>query len=546
MNTFNLLVVALLLGITAHVASAEVVYGSVSMYKNQLRFSDKLDTASLAFGSFNNSLTDAGFSTLVIESNHLPNRNTGVFKAVGFLEGVLTKKTILTSYNLFQKGLCDDFGTSTCTDLPPAVISFMKKNIKWSRTMIKGQGKFLQGASQWFQQFDGMLEALPTLKDYQLFSLMAAGDFDDLTTVLNKKLVKDIDFYQTNTHCSSSVRLTATDLFVSHVTWDSFSNLPFHIAKRYRVGGSWYSVSASPAHFHSVDDFWRLSSNIVVMETSFNIFNHDIYERVTPESFLNFIRLYSAVTMFPNDAEAIANAIIMYNSGTYNNQYMIIDYNKAVDQNNKLTLLTGAVWISEYIPGFTNVQDVTSLVVNDITSASIAKPGFWPSFNVPYDKTLYRLAGYEAYVHTLPKWMETYWTYYNSSRYNQFMNYMPGVQNYDDYIKLMRRNDFRMPYSYSNGDPAQSLSSRYDLRPSTCKYGHAHDFGAHDIKVVNRAMVMSNDNYGFDYQVSPTRNIGNPGGVLPAFKFNSSNLPFDGCPAEWDFPMQRLDLHLRI
>ncbi len=58
-------------------------------------------------------------------------------------------------------------------------------------------------------------------------------------------------------------------------------------------------------------------------------------------------------------------------AGTYNNQYMVIDYKLA----GSAPFPANTLWIVEQIPGYTHSDDVTA-VLNRL--------GFWPSYNIPF------------------------------------------------------------------------------------------------------------------------------------------------------------------
>ena len=59
------------------------------------------------------------------------------------------------------------------------------------------------------------------------------------------------------------------------------------------------------------------------------------------------------------------------NSGTYNNQWMVIDYKRF--KPSKTLPKNGLLWILEQLPGHIHMEDMTSL----LTSRS-----YWPSYNV--------------------------------------------------------------------------------------------------------------------------------------------------------------------
>ena len=63
------------------------------------------------------------------------------------------------------------------------------------------------------------------------------------------------------------------------------------------------------------------------------------------------------------------------NSGTYNNQWMVVDYKLFKPGMGKLK--PGLLWILEQIPNLVHAEDMTWL---------LEKQSYWPSYNTPYFK----------------------------------------------------------------------------------------------------------------------------------------------------------------
>ena len=87
-----------------------------------------------------------------------------------------------------------------------------------------------------------------------------------------------------------------------------------------------------------------------------------------------------------NSSKEWAENFAKYNSGTYNNQFMILDKNK-VDLVNK-SIEIDAFYIVETLPGLVKINNVSD----------IFKFGYWSSFNVPYDKEIYDLSGLKEVI----------------------------------------------------------------------------------------------------------------------------------------------------
>ena len=68
------------------------------------------------------------------------------------------------------------------------------------------------------------------------------------------------------------------------------------------------------------------------------------------------------------------------NSGTYNNQWMTVDYKLFTPY---APLPPNTLWVSEQLPGFSIMQDQTMVL----------QRGHWPSYNVPFYSETFNRAG---------------------------------------------------------------------------------------------------------------------------------------------------------
>ena len=79
----------------------------------------------------------------------------------------------------------------------------------------------------------------------------------------------------------------------------------------------------------STDDFYILGNGMAMEQTSLNVLNTTIYDELTPKSLMAWQRVRLANTL-GRDAAEWASVFGEDNSGTYNNQYIVIDLNKYV------------------------------------------------------------------------------------------------------------------------------------------------------------------------------------------------------------------------
>lgn len=78
-----------------------------------------------------------------------------------------------------------------------------------------------------------------------------------------------------------------------------------------------------------------------------------------------------------------------YQSGTYNNQWMIFDMNKFKPNEG---IEDGAFYIYESIPGDFRFEDKTE---------TLRSTTYWPSYNIPAIPYIYNISGYPTKVEEL-------------------------------------------------------------------------------------------------------------------------------------------------
>jgi len=207
-----------------------------------------------------------------------------------------------------------------------------------------------------------------------------------------------------------------------------------------------------------------------------------------------------------------AELVAKYNSGTYNNQYMVIDYNKFTPGQD---LPSGTLWVVEQIPGLVESADVTSQL----------ERGYWPSYNVPFFPKIYKLSGYPHYV-IKHGWDQSYQL---APRAKIFRRDQSTVVDLDSFKALLRYNNFKND-PYSEGDPGKSICSRFDLEQVD-----PGAFGCYDTKVTNYKLQK----YLISHAINgPTQSHG-----LPAFQWTSEFNSTDhfGQPQLYDFNFQVMD-----
>ena len=128
-------------------------------------------------------------------------------------------------------------------------------------------------------------------------------------------------------------------------------------------------MSSYTATIISLDDFLTTSSGLATTETTLNIYNSSLYSNLDSSSQLfepvrlGFIdkpksKVFSknlfpifrvmAANRLATNGQEWTNIMSEDNGGTYNNQWMIIDYSK-IQENG--SLYDGTLWVYEQLPG---------------------------------------------------------------------------------------------------------------------------------------------------------------------------------------------------
>ena len=207
-----------------------------------------------------------------------------------------------------------------------------------------------------------------------------------------------------------------------------------------------------------------MNNDIVLLQTTISNLNKALYKRVGPQSLLAWQRVRLANHMAANGSQWF-DVVKRYNSGTYNNQYMVIDLTKVkvgkyVDDD--------ALWVIEQMPGLVVGQDVTSILRN----------GYWASYNRPFFEEIVTLGGYQPIIQKYP-----IFSYDLAPRGKIFRRDAGQVADMKSMKRIMSYNDFRHD-KYSGGKPTNTICARGDLDPDK-----PTSFGCTDIKVTDLEMA---------------------------------------------------------
>lgn len=218
----------------------------------------------------------------------------------------------------------------------------------------------------------------------------------------------------------------------------------------------------------TVDGTRARCTGLVMVQTTNNVFNHTLYDLVTPHSLMAWQRVRVASQMARTGAEW-AETVAAYNSGTYNNQYMVVDLSKFERGKG---VHEGLLVVVEQIPGLVVSGDQTEILMY----------GYWPSYNVPFYREIYERSGYSDMLRRFGAHGSglSGLDYQNAPRAKIFRRDAGGVVDMASLRAIMRYNDYTHD-PYAHGSPYAAICSRGDLA------AHPSPGGCYDSKVCARA-----------------------------------------------------------
>jgi hypothetical protein len=320
-----------------------------------------------------------------------------------------------------------------------------------------------------------------------------------------------------NGHCSALVRLASEnkDLFVGHTTWGDYGKMT-RIFKYYHFDlagantkAKLVGFSSYPGCISSTDSFYMLNSGLVVMDTSLEILNANVYDRVSKNNHVpDFMHIMAANRM----ASSAAHWAVLFsevNSGTGNSQWMIIDYNRFVPSK---PIPDGTLWVLEQVPGITMKKDMTSW---------LRDKGYWASYNRPYFEQTRTMSGHTE----AEKKHGALYSYENGPRASILKKVTPLSEHLMDMRGIMNRNMWQSE-GIPTKSPGHAISARMDLSFSKIPNGGI------DAKVANRCLFRAMQCQAISGPSHDSQKIFKwKGGDVDVMK----GWPHLGLPDTWDF-----------
>ena len=428
--------------------------------------------------------------------------------AMGYLEGVLTYKRIYAAYyNLNNYKYYKNNGI-----MPNSTYEFFQKNLQFMRSMTsknKDIDPYWHEVNNLYMQMRGLHEGYnsmaPASEKIDLVHFQTVVSLGDVDEIANWKKENRPDFSKMNTdelieylalrsHCSAMMKVADdfSDVLFGHNTWTTYNKL-IRIFKEYKytpnsafpIKSKAVTMSSYPGAVNSQDDFYITDANLYVAETTNSVLNLTLFDLLDPNTLMCWIRTMVANRLTDNGYSWI-QIFSKYNSGTYNNQFQILDL-KLIDTTNK-KISPGALYIVEQLPGSCDLEDVTEHL----------KKGYWPSYNTPYIMSVREKSGVIDSIKENPD-LAVSEDYDTCFRAKIFRREQSKVKNIESYKNMIRFNDY-LNDEFSEGKPSYSIASRYDLneKPSC--------FGATDAKFASINEIKTTGNKIVHIISGPTTN----------------------------------------
>ncbi|VDK18842.1 unnamed protein product [Anisakis simplex] len=284
--------------------------------------------------------------------------------AAGVAEGILSRELIYYHFRNTIEDMCKGY-RAYCKKL----YQYVSENLNWIKKTVAQKPKsdlYWRQVNLSFAQVTGIWQGYskrpPIWYKPQInfditpiLMIQLYGDLFDLSNVFDKK--PDPGDVEDSGHCSGFVKISEgnKDMFFSHVAMSGYHTMN-RVLKLYKFGydeeevpGHTISFSGYPAAITSADDFTLTSGGLATLETTFAIYNKTLYKDfVKPVGQLHCWVRTSIANTLAKDARTWTKLFGRYNSGTYNNQWLALDYKKF--QPGEDLPSNDLLWVLEQVP----------------------------------------------------------------------------------------------------------------------------------------------------------------------------------------------------
>lgn len=482
-----------------------------------------------AYALYNDTLPQTGWDVLEVRAGYGPHKrgDRETLYMAGFLEGYLTANRIYPHYrNLVPFFITDSrIGQELNTffnEQDDWVVGQIKANRgdpAWRHVdALHGQMQGLQrGVQKW--ALENNVKPLPKFAFHYLNGI---GDIIDLVNKLSPQQARgfgamtsgDIRRYTLrNGHCSAIIKVTPgfENVLFGHSSWFTYSatsrifkHWDFNL-REVAAAAPKSSFSSYPGFLSSLDDYYLLSSGLVMLQTTIVNYNQNLFDDITPRALLSWQRVRTA-NVLARDGKQWGEILAKHNSGTYNNQYMILNLNKI---ELGVGIHDGALYVVEQMPTLVHSADQTDILRN----------GYWASYNIPFYRSIYELGGYQR----LNDYMGNEYSHQLSSRAKIFRRDQSKIRNVESLKAVLRYNGYKTD-RYTFGNPCNTICCRDDLQPDTGSPVGCYDTKVSDMRMAKKFMTSAVN--------GPTME-----GKLPAFSWSTfDNVKHEGLPTTYKFP----------
>ncbi|XP_026199967.1 putative phospholipase B-like 2 [Anabas testudineus] len=521
----------------------EIRTAVIDKHTGQLSVLEGFQEDFVAWANFTDDIHTSGWSFLEITTGSKYNDSIQAY-AAGAVEAAVTSQLIYKHWMNTLVNYCGPFSSQSgyCDRLK----DFITTNLQYVQEQIEKQ----PSSPYWYQVHLALLQlkgledsyndelSFPTgpfsLNPFGFLLFQLGGDLEDLESYLNKS---SINRPLGSGSCSALIKLLPNnkELLVSHDTWNTYQSM-LRIMKKYifaykvspadndPLPGGTQAFSSYPGTIFSGDDFYILSSGLVTLETTIGNNNPALWRFVQPkETVMEWLRNIVANRLAATGIKW-AEIFSKYNSGTYNNQWMIVDYKHFTP--GKTDTKEGLFVVLEQIPGLIKYTDKTQ---------ELLEKGYWASYNIPYYVDIFNASGCNELVKKFGPWFSLD----QNPRAQIFRRNQTDVTDVDSMVRLMRYNNFMEdPLSKCEGcnPPANgenAISARSDLNPANGTYPFGaleqRSHGGTDMKMTSYEMYRA---YGMVAVSGPTWD------QVPVFQWSTSpykDLIHMGHPDIWAF-----------
>ncbi|XP_072929615.1 putative phospholipase B-like 2 isoform X3 [Epargyreus clarus] len=486
----------------------------------------------VAKATYSNEINKTGWAYLEVHTSADSSDEQQAY-AAGYLEGFLTRDLIWMHWQNMLKGYCYNK-----TEICGLIEEFVDTNEDYIATMIRENpiDPYWYQIKLYYIQIEGLAvgynhattDAYQWLTVRDIIWINMLGDLDDLAMAVS--MPPEVpDGLLFGERCSGLVKLLPdlSNLYTSQVTWNSYQsmlrfqkmyvlNYKVSLQSNEMIPGRKMSFTSYPAFVQSTDDFYIISSGLVAAETTIGNSNRTLYQFIKPQGqILEYARAMVANRLARSGQEWV-EIFRKHNSGTYNNQWYIVDYNKfeARTAKNPGSVQPGLLWVVEQLPGYTEAADLTE---------DLQRTSYFPSYNIARFPAVFNLSGGNERIATFGDWFG----YDTNPRAKIFQKRQAGIRNIRDMFLTLRYNDFKHdplarcacapPYSACN-----AIAARNDLNPANGTYpfralGH-RSHGATDAKTTSATLRHS---YRFLTVAGPPHNLSRG---IPPFAWSEFDL----------------------